>query len=167
MAKLSEKIATNITSQPITGFTSGAGTVAATDTLLQAISKLNGNDGTKMDKSFIQSIGTQNGNYTCNFNSGTFATVTTGTGVATVTIPDWASTSVSVDAWLYITQGATARIQTLGTASGTNNNIISSGGLMSAGDALPNSGASTTDAFQFTWIGTKWMVTNALYDVKV
>jgi hypothetical protein len=32
----------------LTGYTSGAGTVAATDTILQAIQKLNGNDATKM-----------------------------------------------------------------------------------------------------------------------
>ena len=114
----------------------------------------------------VQALGTKDTNYTCDFNSGRFATVTTGSGAATITIPDWASATVSVDAWLYITQGATARVQTLGAASGINNNIISSDGLMSAGDALPNSGASTTDAFQFTWTGTKWMVTNALFDVK-
>jgi len=33
----------NVRATPITGFTSGAGTVAATDTILQAIQKLNGN----------------------------------------------------------------------------------------------------------------------------
>lgn len=37
----------------ITGFTSGAGTVAATDTILQAIQKLNGNDGLKATDSAV------------------------------------------------------------------------------------------------------------------
>lgn len=114
----------------------------------------------------VQALGTKDTNYTCDFNSGRFVTVTTGTGAATLTIPNWASATESVNAWLYITQGATARTQTLGVASGTNNNIISSGGLMSAGDALPNSGASTVDVFEFTWTGVKWFVSNVLFDVK-
>ena len=38
--------ASDITGQLITGYVSGAGTVAATDTILQAINKLNGNDVT-------------------------------------------------------------------------------------------------------------------------
>ena len=38
---------TGVTSKLITGFSSGAGTVAATDTILQAINKLDGNLGTK------------------------------------------------------------------------------------------------------------------------
>jgi hypothetical protein len=115
----------------------------------------------------IQALGTKDTNYTVDFNSGLFATATTGTGAATLTIPDYTSSTVSVIAWLYITQGATARTQTLGAASGTNNNVVSSGGLMGAGDALPNSGASKVDAYQFTWMGTKWMITNALFDVAV
>lgn len=39
--------ATDITGQLITGYISGAGTVAATDTILQAVNKLNGNDALK------------------------------------------------------------------------------------------------------------------------
>lgn len=38
---------TTVTSKLITGYVSGAGTVAATDTILQAINKLNGNDALK------------------------------------------------------------------------------------------------------------------------
>lgn len=41
---LSAAAASDITGQLITGYVSGAGTVAATDTILQAIQKLNGND---------------------------------------------------------------------------------------------------------------------------
>ncbi len=40
---------TAVTGQAITGYVSGAGTVSATDTLLQAIQKLNGNDGLKLN----------------------------------------------------------------------------------------------------------------------
>lgn len=39
--------AATVTGKLITGYTSGAGTVAATDSILQAINKLNGNDGLK------------------------------------------------------------------------------------------------------------------------
>lgn len=114
-----------------------------------------------------QNLGTKDTNYTVDFNQGLTALVTTGTGAATLTIPDWTGAYLPLTpARLYITQGATARTQTVGAASGANNNIISSGGLMSAGDALPNSGASTTDMFELDWRGDKWVVTNVLYDIK-
>jgi hypothetical protein len=116
--------------------------------------------------SIIQNLGVKNTDYTVDFNNGRFVTVTTGSGAATITIPDWTYSAESVNTWLYITQGATAKIQTLGVTSGINNNIISSGGLMSAGDALPNSGDATTDAFEFTWNGTNWFVSNVIYDIK-
>ena len=117
--------------------------------------------------SIVQSIGVVNTNYAVDFNSGLFATVTTGSGAATITMPDYASTAVSVTAWLYVTQGGTARTQTIGTPSGTNNNVVSSGGLMGAGDALPNSGATKTDAYQYTWTGAKWMLTNAIFSLDI
>lgn len=111
----------------------------------------------------VQALGTKYSNYTVDFNNGRFVTVLTGTGAATITIPDWASTGISVDAWLYVTQGPTGRQQTIGDASGTNNNVIGAGGLVKA---LPYSIASGTDAYQFVWTGSKWMITNMLYDVK-
>ena len=114
------------------------------------------------DLSDIQNLGVKGENYTADFNNGKFINVTTGGGVATITIPDWAGTSTTVECWLVITQGATPRIQTISSAS----NVISSGGLMSAGDALSNSGLSTVDAFKFTWNGIKWITSDALFDVK-
>jgi hypothetical protein len=42
----------NVRTTPITGFTSGAGTIAATDTILQAIQKLDGNDAAKLPVTF-------------------------------------------------------------------------------------------------------------------
>jgi len=42
----------NVRATPITGFTSGAGAVAATDTILQAIQKLDGNDAAKLPITF-------------------------------------------------------------------------------------------------------------------
>lgn len=44
---LSIAVASDVTGQLITGYVSGSGTVAATDTILQAINKLNGNDALK------------------------------------------------------------------------------------------------------------------------
>jgi len=45
----------NVRATPITGFTSGAGTVAATDSILQAIQKLDGNDAAKLPVTFTVS----------------------------------------------------------------------------------------------------------------
>jgi hypothetical protein len=45
----------DVRATPITGFTSGAGTVAATDTILQAIQKLDGNDAAKLPITFTPS----------------------------------------------------------------------------------------------------------------
>jgi hypothetical protein len=45
----------DVRATPITGFTSGAGTVAATDTILQAIQKLDGNDAAKLPITFTAS----------------------------------------------------------------------------------------------------------------
>lgn len=47
-------------------------------------------------------------------------------------------------------------------------NIISSGGLLSSGDVLPSSGASTTDWFEFYFDSglDKYIPINALFDVK-
>jgi hypothetical protein len=48
-------IAALATAATVTGFTSGAGTVAATDTILQAIQKLDGNDAAKLPITFTAS----------------------------------------------------------------------------------------------------------------
>lgn len=147
--------------------TSGAYTLsgepAGTDPVALVTAQISAGSGTAI----VQNLGTKDTNYTVDFNLGLVATVTTGTGAATLTIPNWTGAYLPLTpARLYITQGATARTQTFGAASGTNNNIISSGGLMSAGDALPNSGASAVDMYEMDWRGDKWVVTNALYDIK-
>lgn len=120
----------------------------------------------KVDRwlSKVQVLGIKDTNYTVDFNTGRFATVITGTGAATLTIPDWsAATECPPECWLYITQGGTVRQQTIGAASGTNNNVIGSGAYAKA---LPYSGTNLVDAYCFTWTGTKWMITNMLFDVK-
>jgi len=45
----------NVRATPVAGFTSSAGTVAATDTILQAIQKLDGNDAAKLPVTFTAS----------------------------------------------------------------------------------------------------------------
>jgi hypothetical protein len=118
----------------------------------------NGTSASWVNPNTIQDLGTKDTNYTCDFNQGLFAKVTVGTGVATVTLTSWASSAVSVAGWLYVTQPATARTQTLATA-----NVIGAGAYVAS---LPNSGPGCIDAYQFTWTGTKWMITNMLFDVK-
>lgn len=158
--KRGQNSVTGIASLPasaITVDTTGFNDTVPTNAQLQA---------TKVDRWFskIQSLGTKDTNYTVDFNIGRFATVTTGTAVATLTIPDWSSAAeCPPECWLYVTQGGTVRQQTIGAASGTNNNVIGSGAYAKA---LPYSGINLVDAYCFTWTGSKWMITNMIFDVK-
>ena len=74
--------ATTLTNAPViakvlTGYTSGAGTVAATDSILQAIQKLNGNDATNAnltgDVTSVGNATTLAAGSAANLNSGTLA----------------------------------------------------------------------------------------------
>ena len=71
----------------LTGYTSGAGTVSATDTILAAIQKLNGNDATNAN---LTGEATSVGNATTLTNSAVIAKVLTGytAGAGTVTASD-------------------------------------------------------------------------------
>lgn len=61
----------------LTGYVSGAGTVAATDTILQAIQKLNGNDATNANLTGdVTSVGNATTITTVNSNVGTFVVQT-------------------------------------------------------------------------------------------
>jgi hypothetical protein len=113
----------------------------------------------------IQQLGMQNSNFTVDFNQGRFVHVTAGSGAAIVTIPNFASSGESVNAWLYINNGVTGSSLTLNSPVASANNIVSVGGTLSAGDTIINSGPNTTDAFEFTWTGTQWVVTAALYNI--
>lgn len=67
----------------LTGYTSGAGTIASTDSILQAIQKLNGNDGTKAnDSAVVHLTGTETITGAKTFNT---SNVTFGTTVFDVT----------------------------------------------------------------------------------
>ena len=47
--------------------------------------------------SIIQNLGVKNTDYTVDFNNGRFVTVTTGSGAAIITIPDWTYSAESVN----------------------------------------------------------------------
>lgn len=111
----------------------------------------------------VYDAGVQNANFTVHFGQGLFYKFTTGSGNISISLKNPAVSANNIILKLAITQGATPRTVTLLAGDA---NVISSGGLMSSGDALPNSGGSTTDIFEFTWNGAAWVTTNALYDVK-
>lgn len=74
--------ATTLTNAPViskvlTGYVSGAGTVAATDTILQAIQKLNGNNATNANLTGdVTSVGNATTLATVNANTGSWGTAT-------------------------------------------------------------------------------------------
>lgn len=111
----------------------------------------------------IQALGVKNADFTVDIANGAYATVTTGSAAVAMTLTSPASSTNSYRQTVAILQGATARVVTLKAADA---NVISSGGLMSSGDALPNSGANTLDVFEFQWTGTKWETYDARYDVR-
>lgn len=111
----------------------------------------------------IQALGVKNADFTVDIANGAYATVTTGSAAVAMTLTSPASSTNSYKLTVAILQGATPRVVTLKAADA---NVISSGGLMSSGDALPNSGANTLDVFEFEWMGTKWETCDARYDVK-
>jgi len=111
----------------------------------------------------IQTLGVKSADFTVDRASGEYATVTTGTAAIAMTLASPASSTNNYRQVVAILQGATARVVTL---KGTDANVVSSGGLMSSGDALPNSGANTLDVFTFEWNGAQWETMDARYDVK-
>jgi len=109
----------------------------------------------------VQALGTKSADFTVDVASGGYASVTMG-AACNISLTSPAATYVR-RLTLAVTQGATPYTLTLKAADA---NVISSGGLMSSGDALPNSGANTIDVFTFEWNGTKWETIDARYDVK-
>lgn len=162
----SEKVSTTFTinGQPLSGSSIKITETTYTDSM--AVTAVEASGGYRK-KTLIQNLGIKSaGTYTIDFNSGTFVTFTA-SGNSTINIPNFGTSTTSgvesVDAWLYITQGSAGGIITIGAVSGTNNNVVGSGAYAKA---LPNSGANLIDAYCFTWTGSKWMITNMLFDVK-
>jgi len=111
----------------------------------------------------IQALGVKSVDFTVDVANCAYATVTTGAAAVAMTLTSPASSTNSYRQVVAILQGTTARVVTL---KGIDANVISSGGIMSSGDALPNSGANLLDVFTFEWNGAKWETIDARYDVK-
>ena len=73
--------ASTVTGKALTGYVSGAGTVSATDSILSAINKLNGNTALKADTSSLGTLATQSGTF-----SGTHSGSSSGTNTGDQTI---------------------------------------------------------------------------------
>lgn len=116
---LSIAAASDITGQLITGYVSGAGTVAATDTILQAINKLNGNDVLKANTAsptFTGDINSSTGNLLIStigkglqVKTGTNSKI--GTAVLVAGVVTVANTSVTANSRIFLT------VQSLGTVA--------------------------------------------------
>lgn len=111
----------------------------------------------------IQSLGVKNADFTVDVANGSYAKVTTGSAAMNMTLTNGTSATIGQVLIVEITQGATARVVTHKAADA---NIVSSGGLMSSGAALPHDGANTVTIFEYVWNGLKWEVVNVLFDVK-
>ena len=141
------------------------GNLAATDNTIQKVAQAV-DDLNLLTLSSIQALGVQSVDFAVTPVANayvTYTTVTTGTAAVAMTLVNPTPTTNVCKQVVAILQGATARVITL---KGTDANVISSGGLMSSGDALPNSGANTLDVFTFEWNGARWETIDARYDVK-
>ena len=116
---LSIAAASDVTGQLITGYVSGAGAVAATDTILQAIQKLNGNDILKANAAsptFTGDVNASTGNVLIStigkglqVKTGTNAKI--GTAVLVAGTATVANTSVTANSRIFLT------VQSLGTVA--------------------------------------------------
>lgn len=154
---LTAATAADVTGQALTGFVSGAGTVAATDTILQAINKLNGNDALKanlVSPTFTTpNIGVASGT---SFNSITGLSAANGTahGTAAAGVASTAArgdhvhplqTSVSGNAGT-VTNAALTTALTVNTGTVTlSGNVANTSVLTLGAGASSVSGANTGD----------------------
>ena len=131
--------ATTLTNAPViakvlTGYTSGAGTVAATDSILQAIQKLNGNDATNAnltgDVTSVGNATTLAAGSASNLNSGTLLAarmpaltgdVTTSAGAVATTL---ANTAVTPTSYGSATQVATFTVDSKGRLTAASNTTV-------------------------------------------
>ncbi len=150
---LANAAATDITGQLITGFVSGAGTVAATDSILQAINKLDGNIAAKSPTAGSTSIVT-------------LGVVTTGTWNATVIGSAYGGTGVN-NGGRTLTIGTNSGTLAFGAASKTLtiNNSIGLTGTDGTTMTFPSTSATIarTDAAQ-TFTGTQTVRAAATQD---
>jgi hypothetical protein len=130
----------------LTGYTSGAGTIAATDNILQAIQKLNGNDATNANLTgMVTSVGNAatvvtNANLTGPITStGNATSIASQTGTGTTFVMDTSPTLVTPNLG---TPSALIGTNITGTASGlTAGNVTTNANL--TGDVTSTGNAST------------------------
>ena len=151
---------TTLTNAPViakvlTGYVSGAGTVAATDSILQAIQKLNGNDATNANlngpiasSGNTTSITAQTGTGTTFVMQASPTLTTPVLGVATATsVNKVAITAPATGSTLTIAEGATLTASATASVSGTNtgDNAVNSlySGLVSNANHSGDASGST------------------------
>jgi len=119
--------ATTLTNAPViakvlTGYTSGAGTVAATDSILQAIQKLNGNDGTNAN---LTGVITSSGNAT---------SIASQTGTGTKFVVD--TSPVLITPNIGIATGTSLAAALNGTLGATTPSTIAATTIVGSGSAI-------------------------------
>jgi len=152
--------ATTLTNAPViakvlTGYVSGAGTVAATDSILQAIQKLNGNDATNANLTgAVTSVGnaTSLGSFS-SANLSAALTDETGSGAAVfATSPTLVTPALGTPSAIVLTNASgTASININGTVGATTANTgafttITGSGIASIADTIRTTGSATSPA---------------------
>jgi len=146
---------TTVTGKLITGFSSGAGAVAATDTILQAINKLDGNVGTK--EPAITTLAASKGGLATDASAFTgVVKASSGTfSASTITNSDISATAAIADTKLdtISTAGKVSNSATTATSSNTASTIVArdASGNFSAGTITANlTGNVSGSAASFT-----------------
>lgn len=129
--------ATTLTNAPViakvlTGYVSGAGTVSATDSILQAIQKLNGNDATNANLTGVitsvgnaTSIASQTGTGTTFVTQASPTLTTPNIGVATATsVNKMAITAPATSSTLAVADGKTLTASNTLTLAGTDSTVM-------------------------------------------
>ena len=156
--------ATTLTNAPViakvlTGYTSGAGTVAATDSILQAIQKLNGNDATNAN---LTGVITSVGNATSIASqTGTGTKFVVDTSPTLVTPNIGVATGTSLAAALNGTLGATTPSSVAATTGGFSGVLdVGAGGFTQGGYGLLNINGSSGGMVKF---GTATVLKGSIY----
>ena len=136
--------ATTVTGKALTGYVSGAGTLSATDTILTAINKLNGNDALKANLASPTFSGTVTGSFSGPL-SGNATTATTATNFSGSLSGDVTGTqsATAISATTVTGKALTGYVSGAGTLSATDT-ILTAINKLNGNDALKANLASPT-----------------------